>query len=241
MSAPITLGGILLNANTENLASLVISQTANPGTPHIYSSESTPVNMMTGNISYESVEAPLISAGASQMAKRYGLPCLTGGSGGGADENEPGFWSSFSELSSLALVGMSGTDLAAGMGSIDTAKGASIEQLVMDAYLWEDYRAYMRGFEISERTFALDVVRKVGHGNSFLTNPHTAMNFKKEMYFRDKKKMEWEQTLSGKAVPEARKVALKILKEHKVSPPLDASIVKKGDEIIKSFEKAHKD
>jgi trimethylamine--corrinoid protein Co-methyltransferase len=241
MSAPITLAGMLLNVNTENLASLVISQTANPGTPHIYSSESAPVNMMTGNISYEAVETPLISAGASQMAKRYGLPCLTGATGGGADEKEPGFWSSFSELSSLALVGMSGTDLAAGAGSIDTAKGASLEQLVMDAYLWEDYRAYMRGFEISERTFALDVVQKVGHGNSFLTNPHTAMNFRREMYFRDKKKMEWEQTLSGKAVPEAREVALKILKEHKVSLPLDASIVKKGDEIIKSFEKAHKD
>ena len=241
MSAPITLGGILLNANTENLASLVISQTANPGAPHIYSSESTPVNMMTGNISYEAVETPLISAGASQMAKRYGLPCLTGGSGAGADEKEPGLWSSFSELSSLALAGMCGTDLAAGAGSIDTAKGASLEQLIIDAYLWEDYRAYMRKFEISERTFALDIVKKVGHGNSFLTNLHTAMNFKKELYFRDKKKMEWEQTLSGRSVPEAKEIALKILKEHKVSVPVDGSVVKKGDEIIKDFEKAHKD
>jgi len=241
MSAPITLAGMILNANTENLASLVISQTANPGTPHIYSSESTPVNMMTGNISYESVEAPLISAGTSQMAKRYGLPCLTGGAGGGADEKEPGLWSSFSELSSLMLAGMVGTDIGAGAGSIDTAKGASLEQLVIDAYLWEDFRAYMRKFEISERTFALDIVKKVGHGNSFFTNPHTAMNFRKEMYFRDKKKMEWEQTLSGKSVPEAKEVALRILREHKVSVPLEASIVKRGDEIIRAFEKAHSD
>ena len=42
-------------------------------------------------------------------------------------------------------------------------------------------------------------------------------------------------------MPEAKEIALKILKEHKVSPPVDGSVVKKGDEIIKDFEKAHRD
>jgi len=203
MSAPITLGGIILNANTENLASLVISQTANPGTPHIYSSESTPVNMMTGNISYESVEAPLISAGASQMAKRYGLPCLTGGWGAGSDDAQPGTLSPYSELAALTMGTMGGTDLSAGAGSYDVAKGVSLEQVVIDCYLWENVRAFMRKFTIDEQSFALDVVKQVGHGNSFLTNPHTAKNFKKEIFFRDKKKLAWEATMSNKSVAEA--------------------------------------
>jgi len=238
MSAPVTLGGMLLNVNTENLASLVISQTANPGCPHIYSSESTPVNMMTGNISYECVEAPLISAGTSQMAKRYGLPCLTGGWGAGSDDAQPGMLSAFSELSSLTLGVMGGTDLSAGAGSYDVAKGVSLEQVVIDCYLWENFRAFMRKFTINEESFALDVVRQVGHGNSFLTNPHTGKNFKKEMFFRDKKKLEWEACLSNKSVPEAKAVVLRMLKEHSVIQ-VDAGIVKKGDEIIKDFEKTH--
>jgi len=238
MSCPVTIGGTLLNANTENLASLVISQTANPGTPHIYSSESTPVNMMTGNISYECPEAPIISAGTAQMAKRYRLPCLTGGWGAGADDPDPGILSPFSEVESLTLCSMSGTDLSAGAGSIDVAKGVSLEQVVIDAYLWEDVRALMRKFTISEETFALDVVKQVGHGNSFLTNPHTARNFKKELFFRDKKKLAWEATMSNKSVPEAKAVALRILKEHSVIP-VDGGIVKKGEEIIKDFEKTH--
>jgi len=238
MSAPVTLGGIILNANTENLASLVISQTANPGCPHIYSSESTPVNMMTGNISYESVEAPLISAGTAQMAKRYGLPCLTGGWGAGSDDAQPGTLSPFSELASLVMCAMGGTDLSAGAGSYDVAKGVSLEQVVIDCYLWENVRAFIRKFTIDEQSFALDVVKQVGHGNSFLTNPHTARNFKKEMFFRDKKKLAWEQTLSNKSVAEAKVVALQILKEHSVIP-VDSGIVMKGDEIIKDFEKTH--
>lgn len=238
MSSPVTIAGTMLNVNTENLAAIVISQTANPGAPHIYSSESTPVNMMTGNISYECPEAPILSAGTAQMAHRYGLPCLTGGWGAGSDDPEPGLLSPFSELESLTLCAMGGTDLSAGAGSIDVAKGVSHEQVVIDAYLWENVRSLMRKFTISEETFALDVVKQVGHGNSFLTNPHTARNFKKEMFFRDKKKLAWEATLSDKSVSEAKAVAQKILKEHSVIP-VDANIVKKGDEIIKVFEKAH--
>ncbi|HUW43069.1 MAG TPA: trimethylamine methyltransferase family protein [Thermoplasmata archaeon] len=238
MSAPITLGGTILNANTENLASLVISQTANPGAPHIYSSESTPVNMMTGNISYECPEAPLISAATAQMAKRYGLPCMTGGWGAGADDPEPGLLSPLTEMTSLMLCSMGGTDLTAGAGSIDVAKGVALEQLVIDVYLWENFRGFMRKFTIDEESFALDIVRQVGHGNSFLTNPHTAKNFKNQMFFRDKKKLAWEATLSSKSVPEAKEVVLRILKEHKVDQ-MDASIVEKGDDIIKEFEKTH--
>ena len=238
MSAPVTLGGTILNANTENLASLVISQTANPGTPHIYSSESTPVNMTTGNIYYECPEAPLISTATSQMAKRYGLPCLTGAWGSGADDPEPGLLSPFSEIMSLTLCSMTGTDLAAGAGSIDVAKGVSLEQLVIDAYLWEDHRSLMRKFAVDVDSFALDVVKQVGHGNSFLTNPHTAKNFRTQMYFRDKKKLAWEQTLSNKSVPEAKEIAMKLLKEHKPEP-LDASVVKEGDNLIERFERRH--
>jgi trimethylamine--corrinoid protein Co-methyltransferase len=238
MSAPITLGGTILNANTENLASLVISQTANPGAPHIYSSESTPVNMTTGNIYYECPEAPLIAAATTQMAKRYRLPCLTGAWGTGADDPEPGLLSPLSEITSLTLCAMTGTDLAAGAGSIDVAKGVSLEQVVIDAYLWENHRAFMRKFTIDAESFALDVVKQVGHGNSFLTHPHTAKNFRKELYFRDKKKLSWEQTLSNKSVPEAREIAIRLLREHEPLP-LDASVVRQGEEQIKEFERLH--
>ncbi|MDH4122852.1 MAG: trimethylamine methyltransferase family protein [Thermoplasmata archaeon] len=236
MSSPVTIGGTIANANTENLASLVISQTAAPGAPHIYSSESTPVNMMTGNISYECPEAAIISAGTAQMSKRYGLPCLTGGWGSGADDPEPGLLSPFSEVASLTLCSMGGTDLSAGAASIDVAKGASLEQLVIDAYLWENWRPFMRKFVIDDTSFAFDVVKQVGHGNSFMTHPHTAKNFKKELYFRDKKKLAWEETLSSKSVPEAKAIAKKILVEHNVAIPLDAGLLDKGARIIADFE-----
>jgi trimethylamine--corrinoid protein Co-methyltransferase len=234
LSAPVTLAGTITNANTENLASLVITQTAAPGAPHFYCCESTPINMVTGNIVYESPEAPLIAAAAGQMSKRYGLPTFTGS--WGANGDVPGIPLSFSELSAIALTLFTGTDLSAGAGGLEQAKGGSLEQLVIDAYLWDNFKGFLRKFEISERTIALDVVREVGHGNTFLTHPHTGKNFRKELFFRDKEKLKFEATRSTAMVPEAKKIVERILKEHKPKP-LDDDTIRKGNEIISELDK----
>jgi len=234
MSSPVTVAGTITNANTENLASLVITQSTAPGSPHIYSSISSPINMTTGNMDNFSPEGLLISAATGQLAKRYGLPSMVGG--WGIDGLVPGIQPSFTELSSYVFTIFTNTDLAPGVGGLDSDKGSSLEQMVIDSYLWENFRAFMRKFTISEETIALDVVKEVGHGNTFLTHPHTAKNFKKELFFRDEKKSAWEATLSSEMVPEAKEIAKKLLKEYEVEP-IDRDIVKQGDALLKEYEK----
>ncbi len=234
-TAPVTMAGTLVNANSENLASLVIGQAASKGARTVYCSSSTPVNMMTGMINYESVNQPLIAAGLAQMAKRYGLPCMVG-DWGLNDSEEPGIPHTFSEAMGIALSTMSGTDLMGGIGALDNAKGMALEQEVIDAYVWENVRKQMTTFEISKNTAALDVIRQVGHGNTFLTNVHTARNFRKEIIQRDPIKGKFEATLSRSMVAEAKQTALRLLKEHEV-PQLDRSIVQQGNDIIRNFEK----
>jgi len=234
-TAPVTLAGTLLNANSENLASCVIGQTASKGARTIYCSSSTPINMNTGMIHYECANQPLIAAGLAQMAKRYGLPCMVG-DWGLNDSEQPGLPHTFSETMGIALSTMTGTDMQGGIGTLDNAKGVSIEQQVIDAYVWENVRKQMTPFEISDETIALDVIKQVGHGNTFLSNMHTAKNFKREIIVRDPVKGRFEKTLSNAMAAEAREIALKILKEHVVEP-LDKSIVQQGNDIIKNYEK----
>lgn len=234
-TAPVTMAGTLVNANSENLASLVIGQAASRGARTVYCSSSTPVNMMTGMINYQSVNQPLIAAGLAQMAKRYGLPCMVG-DWGLNDSEEPGIPHTFSEVMGVALSTMSGTDLMGGIGALDNAKGMSLEQEVIDAYVWENVRKQMTPFEISRNTAALDVIRQVGHGNTFLTNVHTARNFRKEIIQRDPIKGKFEATLSKSMVAEAKEIALRLLKEHEV-PQLDGSLIQQGNDIIRKFEK----
>ena len=234
-TAPVTMAGTLVNGNSENLASLVIGQAASKGARTIYCSSSAPVNMMTGMIFYESANQPLIASGLAQLAKRYGLPCMVG-DWGLNDTDEPGAPHTFSEMMGVALSTMSGTDMQGGIGALDNAKGVSPVQEVIDAYVWENVRLQMTPFEISKSTAALDVIKQVGHGNTFLSNIHTARNFKKEIIMRDPVKGKFEATISKSMVAEAREIALRLLKEHQV-PQLDKEILQKGNEIIRNREK----
>ena len=235
-TAPVTMAGTLVNGNSENLASLVIGQVASKGARTIYCSSSTPINMKTGMIFYECANQPLIASGLSQMAKRYGLPCMVG-DWGLNDTDEPGLPHTFSETLGIALSTMSGTDMQGGIGAMDNAKGFSLEQAVIDSYVWENVRLQMTKFEISKDTVALDVIKQVGHGNTFLTSIYTARNFKKEVIMRDAVKGKFEATLSKTMVAEAREIALRLLKEHQVSQ-LDKEMLQKGNEIIKNREKS---
>ena len=234
-TAPVTMAGTLVNANSENLASFVIGQAARKGARTIYCSSSTPINMKTGMINYESANQPLIATGLAQMAKRYGLPCMVG-DWGLNDSEEPGIPHTFSETMGIALSTMSGTDMQGGIGTLDSAKGMALEQEVIDAYVWENVRKQMTPFEISKNTAALDVIREVGHGNTFLSSLHTARNFKKEIIVRDPVKGKFEATLSKAMVAEAKEIAIRLLKEHSV-PQLDRSVIQQGNELIKNYEK----
>jgi len=235
-SAPVTVAGTIINANTENLASLCITQFTAPGAPHIYCSSSAPISMRTGSINYMTSEPSVISAGLGQMAARYKLPSEVG-DWGINDKEEPGMPHSFTEIFGVALTLFSGTDLAGGMGGLDAVKGAALEQMVVDAYMWDDLRAYMRKFTFNDETAALDIVKAVGHGNSFLTHPHTLRNFKKELHFWDPKRLEWEATWSSRMIPEAKAVAKKLLKEHQVQP-MDKTALRQGNELIEKYEKS---
>jgi trimethylamine--corrinoid protein Co-methyltransferase len=233
-SAPVTMAGTIVNANAENLASLVVTELSSPGAPHIYGSNSSPISMQTGNIDYEAVETPIIAAAMGQMAKRYGLPSQVADWGVNADDI--GIMKSICELTSTALTMFANSDLSQGFGSFRSAKGASLEQMVIDAYMWENYKAFMRKIVINEQSAALDIIKAVGHGGTFLTHPHTMHNFRKELHFRDKKKLSWEATLSNKMVPEAREIAKRLLREHTVAP-LDRDIIEEGDKLLREYEK----
>jgi len=234
MSSPVTVAGTIANINAENLASLVVSQCAAKGAPFVYSTESAPIDMTTGVMDYTAYEVPMLSAGAAQMAHRYGLPSMV--ASWGTETKDPGIQVSVGELVGTIVANFVGTDMTSGAGSLDSAKGAALEQVVIDSYMWEDCRKFLRRFEVSEESIALDVVRAVGHGNTFLRHMHTARNFRREIAFRDRAKSLWQATLSSRMADEAREVARKTLAEHQV-PPLDRDTLSRGEEMLAAYER----
>jgi len=233
ITAPITVAGTLTNANTENLASIVITQAANPGAPHIYTSESAPMNMQTGAINYSALEKTLLSIGLGQMARSYGLPALVSDIGfGDAIQTNIG---PFSDLAVQYLGIASHTDILTGMGCIDSAKGCSFGQLVVDAYIWECIREFLKEVTFTDDKIGFDAIESVGPGGLFLKSKHTVRHMREEITRWDPSKLELLKADGATLISEAKRIAEQLLKEHQVLP-IDAKLVGQGDEIIRAYE-----
>lgn len=188
LTSPVTLASTIAIVNAENLASFAISQMTKKGAPVVYSSESTSPNMMTGEIHYGAVEETIIAAAAAQMAKQYGAATMVGGFGAGLGGESPGIYLDPAELVFTTMTSMALTDFASGIGGLDQAKGASLEQVVIDCDLWEQVRELRKDVGFDDDRFALELVRTVGPGGNFLKNPHTARNLRKELFMPPKDK-----------------------------------------------------
>ena len=204
-----------------------------PGAPHIYCSESAPMDMATGHINYSSVEKSFLSIGLEQMAKRYSLTSLVA-DGGWGKEIEGGVSGVMTPVTQLTGI-MGGSDLVTGLGSVDSAKGISFEQLIIDSYMWDCCKNYLHEVEISEEKIGLDAVKEVGHGHDFLTHPHTLRYVRGELTFWEREKLDLLE-MDDKEVPaEANRIVKSILDKHQVEP-LANDLIEKGDAIIAKYE-----
>jgi len=233
VSSPLPVAGMLVNVNTENLGSIVISQMAAPGAPHIYCSESGPMDMATAHINYSSVEKSFLSIGLEQMAKRYSLTSLVADAGWG-NEIEGGVSGVMTPVTQLIGI-MGGSDIVTGLGSVDSAKGISFEQFIVDSYMWDCSKNYMYEVEISEEKIGLDAVKEVGHGHDFLMHPHTLKYLRGELSVWEKEKLDLLEMDKQELPAEANKIVKSILDKHQVEP-IANDLIEKGDAIIKKYE-----
>ena len=233
LSAPFTVAGMLVNINTENLGSIVISQMAAPGAPHIYCSESAPMNLMDASINYGVVEKSFLSIGLKQMTDRYSLPSLVADVGWGGDV-EGGIDGVISPMNQLVGI-LSRSDLVTGFGAIDSAKGISFEQFIIDSYMWDCSINYFHEAIVSEERIGLEAVQEIGQGNNFLTHPHTIKFLRGELSTWEGEKLDLLNMDKKEMPAAAHKIVKGILDTHQVEPLADGRI-EKGDAVIAEYE-----
>ncbi|HEX9908930.1 MAG TPA: trimethylamine methyltransferase family protein [Thermoplasmata archaeon] len=240
LTSPATLAGTIAIVNAENLASFAISQMTKSGAPVIYSSESVAPNMMTGEIHYGALEEMLLSSAAAQMAKHYGAPSMVGGFGTGLAGEYPGISADPAELFYATSTCLTSTDFASGIGGLDQAKGASLEQIVIDCDLWEMLREMRKKVSLDSDRFVTDLIKSVGPGGTYLKSPHTMKNMRKELFLPSQEKMKLYQQYrldsdQKKLVSAAKERAKEILASHRPEP-LGSDTKRKVDAILKRYE-----
>jgi trimethylamine--corrinoid protein Co-methyltransferase len=185
-SGPVTLAGSLALANAEILSGIFILSALNINQPIIYPCLTTPLNMRTAMISFGAPEMALLSAASVQMGSYYGLP--SSGNVHLSDSNMPDFQYGYEKAATFSFALAAGIEMwgiigYSAAGHMGTNPGlSSLEGIVLDNECFTYMDRILRGLEINKDTLALDVIKEVGIGGSFLQHEHTLKHFRNELW-----------------------------------------------------------
>jgi len=178
--SPATEAGALTVQNAEALAGCVLSQVVRPGTPVIYGSYLTNVDMRTGSPVFGTPVFAKTTWASGQLARRYGLPFRSSLNTGSikvdaqaAYETEMCLWS--------AVMGHANI-IFASAGWLEGGLSASYEKLILDAEILQLMIESMGTITVNEDTIGFDAIRDVGPGGHFFGSPHTLARYKTAFY-----------------------------------------------------------
>jgi trimethylamine--corrinoid protein Co-methyltransferase len=222
-TGPITLAGRLAQQNAEILAGLALTQLITPGTPVVYGSGSTVMDMQTGGLSIGNPEAAPGVAATAQLARYYQLPSRSGGAL--TDAHTPGAQAGFESMFVLLATVNSGIDFVLhAAGILSSFLTFSYEKFVLDDELCGIVRHYRRGLAVTPETLAYEVIAKVGPGGHFLLEDHTFERCRSEFWqpaiSQRSELTVWQNNGRQSSVDRARQRWQQLLAEHH-DPPLD--------------------
>jgi trimethylamine--corrinoid protein Co-methyltransferase len=129
------------------------------------------------------------------------------------------------------------SDMLLGAGLLHGSRILSYEMLLMDAEIWSILHAMFQGIVVNDTTLAIDAIRAVGHGGTFLSNRHTRQNMRQRWQptLIDRRPYNvWEEKRDG-AADWAREKARQILREHQPEV-LDPNLSEELNRIISALE-----
>lgn len=236
-TAPVTLAGTIALNNAESLAGITLAQLVNPGTPVLYGSTSSIMDMNQGFYVAGAIESAMINAGLAQMAQYYQLPMY--GTGGMSDAKTVDCQAGYESALTAMTVALSGCNyIHDAVGLLEMCQVFSYEKMLIDNEILGNVFRVMRGVEVNPETLALERLREVGPGGHFLADIHTVQHVRQEFFFprvSDRRtRMAWEEAGSPDTAARAHRMVSRILAEHKpmpVAPEMKARLRREFPEI----------
>ena len=222
-TAPITLAGLLATQNAELLAGIALVQLVSPGTPVIYGTTSTNIDMRNGALAIGSPELAQVTAAHMQLVRFYGLPSR--GSGALTDANYPNAQAGLESMMGMLTAVNSGADFVLhAAGILSSYLAFSYEKFVLDDEICGRVRRFHRPLIVDDDTLAYDTIARVGPGGNFLVEDQTIERCRTEFWrpaVSDRTGLdEWEQAGRPDVVARATERWQDLVAAHE-DPPLD--------------------
>ncbi|MCP4623754.1 MAG: hypothetical protein GY850_09510 [bacterium] len=140
---------------------------------------------------------------------------------------------------SALLSALAGANLIYGAGMLEAGMTFSFGQLVIDDEIAAMVKRIVNGVSLEDELMGVDLIKKVGIGNNFLTQRHTLNNIKTEQVqatiIDRRMRGAWEKRGSKTLIQSANQKAAELLKTHEPQP-LPEDLIKELKRIVKSAE-----
>jgi trimethylamine--corrinoid protein Co-methyltransferase len=178
LTSPMSMSGSLVQGNAEFLAGLMLMQMSKEGTPTIYATLGTVADMRSGAYTSGAIECGMLHMAFSQLAKFYNVPCggYIGLTNSKLNDAQAGYETGMSGIAGL----LSGMDMFNIGGLIDALKTFDFAKAVIDDEMALMMKRMKRGISFNEEDLALDLIKEIGPGGSFITAKHTISRMKTE-------------------------------------------------------------
>ena len=176
LTSPMSLAGTLAQGNAEFLAAATLMQMVREGTPLIYATLPTVADMRTGAYASGGIECGVLHMAHAQMARYYNVPCggYVGLTNAKVNDAQSGYETGMSTTAGL----LAGMDMFNMGGLIEALKTFDFAKAVIDDEIAIMLKRVKRGLEFNEENLAIDVIKKIGPGGSYIVEPHTIKRMK---------------------------------------------------------------
>jgi trimethylamine--corrinoid protein Co-methyltransferase len=178
-------------------------------------------------------EQALMAIAMTQIGNHYDLPVYI--NVGLTDSKVPDAQAGIEAGITLTLGALAGADIFGHLGISGVDQAASTVMLMMQHEIVSYIERLMRGFEVTDETLGLDVVRDVGHDGNFLGEMHTLRHFREELWFpKLLDRAFWSNWIEeGATKMHERCIAAKdaLLRSHQPTP-LDTATARELDRIV---------
>lgn len=178
LTSPMSMAGTLAQGNAEFLAAAVLMQMVKEGTPLIYATLATVADMRSGAYTSGGIECGMLHMAFAQLARFYNAPVggYIGLTNAKINDAQSGYETGMSAMGGL----VAGLDMFNIGGLVDALKTFDFAKAVIDDEIAQMLKRIKRGINFSDDELALDLIKQVGPGGSFIVAKHTTKRMKTE-------------------------------------------------------------
>lgn len=224
--APAAIAGTVAQQNAEALAGIALCQMIQQGTPVVYGSFLTNIDLQSGSPVFGSPESQLGLFASAQLARRYGLPFRGGGMF--ASSKLPDAQAAYESVMVMLPTLLARVNFVLhAAGWLENGLVSGYEKFVLDCEVLGMMHTFAKGFDLSDESLALDSIAEVRPGGHHLGTGHTLRHFRDAFYraelFDYNSAEQWELNGAEDSYSRAHKKVKKLLAEYE-APVLDSGV-----------------